>query len=89
MTLEDSTTYQAILKKGLEQGVAQGMAQGVAHGETQEARTMLQIQGRKRFGAASESVRSTLEKIDDTSRLERMAARIFDAQSWDDLLSPP
>jgi predicted transposase YdaD len=91
MTLEDSTTYQWILQKGLTQGVAQGraegVAQGVAQGATQEARRLLLIQGRKRFGAISAMTEATLNAIDDAARLERMAERIFDASGWDDLLA--
>ncbi len=79
MTLEDSTTYQWILKKGLEQGVAQGAAQ--------EARRMLLIQGGKRFGPAPANAEATLQAVDNASRLERMAERIFDATGWDDLLA--
>lgn len=80
MTLEDSTTYQWILQKGV--------AQGVAQGRSQEAKRLISNAASKRFGAATES-RSALERIEDPDRLERMFYRIFDAKDWDDLLSTP
>jgi hypothetical protein len=83
MTLEDSTTYQWILNKG----VAQGMAQGVAQGAVEEARRMLLTLGRKRFGEVPATAETGLQGVADPTRLERMAERIFDASDWDDLLT--
>ncbi len=79
MTLEDSTTYQLILNKGL--------AQGEARGALTEAQNLLLLQGRKRFGAAAPPTEAALRAIEDRPRLERMAERIFDATGWDDLLA--
>lgn len=78
MTLEDSTTYQWILEKGV--------AQGVAQGRSQEARRLLLAQGRRKFGFVQQA-ETVLQAIDDSERLERMAERIFDASNWDDLLA--
>ena len=75
--LEDSTTYQWIIK------------QGFAKGEAAEARKILLRQGRKRFGEPAESTRDELSAIADLERLERLADRVIDAVSWDDLLSTP
>lgn len=74
MTLEDSTTYQWILEKG------------VAQGRSQEARRLLLAQGRRKFGFVQQA-ETILQAIDDSERLERMADRIFDASNWDDLLA--
>jgi hypothetical protein len=71
MTLEDSTTYQLILNKGV----------------AQEAQRLLLLMGGNRFGAAPEATEATLRGITDQARLERMAVRIFDATGWDDLVS--
>ncbi len=81
MTLEDSSTYQWILSKGV--------ARGVAQGAVQEARRMLVIQGRKRFSHVPPPAETALQGIADPARLERMAERIFDATDWDDLLATP
>jgi predicted transposase YdaD len=104
MTLEDSTTYQMILEKGvakglsqgisqglsqgLSQGVSQGLSLGLSAGRTQEARRLLQVQGNRKFGRSPQA-EEALQGIDDRERLERMAERIFDAADWDDLLSTP
>ena len=93
MTLEESSTYQWILNKGLEQGeargVAKGVAQGVAQGTVEELWRVLILQGRKRFGAVPTTVDAALRAVADQARLERMAERIFDATNWDDLLATP
>jgi hypothetical protein len=79
MLLEDSSTYQQILNKGV--------AQGVAQGAVEEAQRMLLIQGQMRFGHAPEATATALQRITDRPRLERIAGRIFDATGWDDLLA--
>lgn len=80
MTFEGTAAYQWILEKGV--------AQGEARGEAQATRRLLLLQGRKRFGP-SPAADTTLSAVTDTARLERMAERILDATSWDDLLATP
>jgi hypothetical protein len=80
MTLEDSTTYQWLIRRGVQQGEQQWRAA--------EASSMLLKQGRKKFGL-DPTAEPRLKAITDIDRLERMAERIFDATSWDDLLSTP
>ena len=79
MTLEDSTTYQWILKKGV--------AQGVAQGEANAARRILVAQGRKLFGGVPANVEAILAEIRDSDRLIRMVDRVHDAADWDDVLA--
>ncbi len=90
MTLEDSTTYQLILnrgvKQGVQQGVAQGIQQGVAQGASAEAQRLLLLLGVNRFGAASTDTERAIQAITDRDRLERMVLRILQATTWDDLL---
>ena len=69
--LEDSTTYQWLLRKGRTKGT-----QGV-----------LLRQGSRRFGPPSEATEATLAAITDEERLGRISDRIFDATGWDDLLA--
>ena len=87
MTLEESSTYQWILKKGFEQGEAKGVAQGIAQGTVEELWRVLILLGRKRFGAVPATVEAAIRGIADQAQLERMAERIFDAANWDDLLA--
>lgn len=83
MILEDSTTYQWILERGIAKGIAQGVAQGVAQGHQD---IVLRL-GTKRFGAAPAGVEAAVRGVADRDRLERMAERILDAAGWDDLLA--
>ncbi|MGL6076287.1 MAG: hypothetical protein ACRC8S_19200 [Fimbriiglobus sp.] len=75
MLLEDSTTYQHILARGL------------ARGLTREAQSLLLKLGGKRFGVATAEIESTIRNISDYDRLQRIADRLFDATTWDDLLA--
>lgn len=92
MTLEDSTTYQWIVRKGLQQGLQQGRQegrqQGRQEGRSSEAQDLLLRQGTKRFGAEP-TAEPRLRAITDLDRLGRIADRILDATGWDDLLATP
>jgi len=81
MTLEDSTTYQWILSKGIAKGIAKGEANG-------EARTILRL-GTRKFGPPDSAVAQRLAAMTDLDQLDRLADRIFDVVSWDDLLATP
>ena len=85
MLLEESTTYQAILAKGLSQGISQGISQGLCQG----LRTTLLRQGTKRFGPPDTTVLAELHRVTDPERLERMTDLILDATGWDELLAAP
>lgn len=85
MTLEDSTTYQLILERGIAQGVTQGVAQGVA----QEGQAIVLRLGSKRFGPPPPAVEGAIRALVDRDRLERLAERVLDATGWDDLMATP
>lgn len=88
--LEESSTYQMTLNEGRAKGLAQGKAEGKVEGAIEAEHKLLLIQGRKRFKSPPAPEHETaLAAITDRSRLERMAERIFDATSWDDLLATP
>ena len=70
MQMEESTTYQAILKRG----------------STAEARTMLLRQGRKKFGPVSAAQEAALTAITDLARLEALGEKLLDVTSWEELL---
>lgn len=82
MLLEESTTYQAILQKGVSMGVVQGKAEGKAEGE----RNVLLRQGTAKYGPPSEKVTREIHSITDMERLTRMTYTILDAKSWEELL---
>ncbi|WP_020472811.1 RpnC/YadD family protein [Zavarzinella formosa] len=82
MLLEESTTYQEILGKGLSQGLSQGRTQGVREGQ----HNLLMLQGTKRFGQPDETIIRALHAIEDPARLARLGERILEAADWDDLL---
>jgi predicted transposase YdaD len=70
--MEESTTYQAIIRKGRLSGVRQ----------------MLLRQGRKRFGPADDATEAALNAIEDVEKLEELGERVLDVGSWQELLQP-
>jgi hypothetical protein len=81
MTLEDSTTYQFIFQKGLTEGLSQG--------RLEEAQSLILLQGSKRFGQPPTTIVTAIRAIAEHERLVRLAARVLDATSWNDLLATP
>ncbi len=69
--LEDSTTYQGIMRRGEARGRQNGLLE----------------QGRHRFGPPTPQAEAAIRAVADNDRLRRMAERIFDAAGWDDLLA--
>jgi len=89
MQMEESVTYQAILRRGREDGLRQGLEQGREQGlmqGLQEAKKVLLLAGRPKFGPPPPAVEAALAAVSDTARLEALASRVFTAASWDDLL---
>lgn len=81
MQMEESSTYQAILQRGVQQGLR------MAHQEAlTEARKVLVRAGEPKLGSPNASVLAALDAIQDVTRVEILAGRIFSASSWDDLL---
>jgi predicted transposase YdaD len=78
-SMRDSSTYQAILEEG--------RAEGRVEGRVEEARALLLELGTRRFGPPDARASATLAAIDDHDRLHALAARLFDAADWSDLLS--
>ena len=69
--MEDSVTYQAIVEKGEIRGLQ---------------RTLLQL-GRKRFGQPDDATSLSIRSIQSVERLDKLAERILEANSWSDLFS--
>jgi predicted transposase YdaD len=79
MNMKESVTYQAILEEG--------MAEGEAKGVLKEARKMVLLQGRSRFGQpASPQVVAALEALTEARQLEELGVRLLQVSSWQELL---
>lgn len=79
MQMEESTTYQAIIRRG--------MAAGRAEGRAEEARHVLSRQGRKKFGPPTAAQEAALAAITDLARLEDLSEKVLDVNTWDELLA--
>jgi predicted transposase YdaD len=75
LTMEESVTYQAILRKG------------EAKGEAKEARRILLLLGREMFGEPQADVQAALDALSDVRRLEELAVRLRHVSGWQELLA--
>ena len=82
--MQESTTYQAILREGRNEGRNEGLIEGRITGEKQ----LLVRQGTKRFGKPNTPILAAIEAIRDVERLEALGERLLDpdVRDWDDLL---
>jgi predicted transposase YdaD len=70
--MEESVTYQAIVRKGR-----------LSHAH----QTLLRL-GEKRFGPADDATMADLNAIDDVQKLDKLIDRVLDVGSWQELLQP-
>ena len=70
LTMKESVTYQAIIREG----------------EAKEARKMILIQGREKFGEPSAEVEAALNALSEVSQLEQLGVRLLRVSSWEELL---
>jgi hypothetical protein len=70
--MEESTTYQAIVRKG----------------RLAEARHILLDLGQKQFGPSDEATMKILNAIDDVRTVEELIRRVLDVGSWHELVHP-
>lgn len=75
MGMKESSTYQFILEEGAQQG------------ELREARRLVLLMGGKRFGEPDAQTQAALDKITSQQQLEQLATRLFDVESWQELLN--
>lgn len=91
LQMEESTTYQAILRRGLKEGRAQGEAEGRVIGEVKgratEARELLLRLGTKKFGPPPADVVAEIAAIGEAEPLERLVERVLDVASWPELMA--
>ena len=81
LSMEESVTYQLIVEEGKARGIAQGRAE--------EAKRLLLLWGRKRFGAPDAATKAALDSIDNLRRLEELSERLLEVKSWEELLVAP
>ncbi len=81
--MKESVTYQAILAEG----EAKGRAEGKTEGRAEEARSLVLRLGSRRFGAPGPDVEAALAAIGSVDRLEHLAERLLEVESWDELLA--
>jgi hypothetical protein len=78
LAMEESVTYQKIIRKG--------KAEGKAEGKTEEARKLLLLLGRSRFGDPPAEALAAVEALTDVEKLEELSVRLLQAGSWQALL---
>jgi predicted transposase YdaD len=71
--MEESVTYQKILKKG----------------RAEEAKRILKRQGSKRFGKPEPLIEAAIDAIADLDRLEQLSDRVLEVAGWEELLAHP
>jgi hypothetical protein len=74
-TMEESSTYRAIIARGARTGELKG-----------ECRFLLRL-GRSKFGEPDAATLATLEGITDPERLEGLGVRLLHVNTWKDLLA--
>jgi len=78
VTMEESTTYQAILARGRDEGEHEGVLK--------EARRMLLLLGEDHLGRADAATTAAVQAINDVPQLEQLAKRVYAVTSWQELL---
>jgi hypothetical protein len=73
--MEESSTYRAIL------------ARGIAKGQLQGASRFLLRQGRIKFGEPDAATVANIRNIADLEKLHGMAVRLLHVRSWQDLFA--
>ena len=102
MGMKESSTYQYMMEEGRaegrikgiqegrqegkQEGRQEGKQEGLQEGKTNEARRMLVLLGRKRLGELDAQTMVQLEAIFSSEELERLALRLFEVESWQELL---
>jgi predicted transposase YdaD len=77
--MQESATYQAILREGEARGEARGLVQG--------ARLVLLWLGEARFGPPDARTRATIEAIGDVERIKALTQQLDRVASWPELLN--
>ena len=65
----------------------EAIEEGECRGQIKNSHKLLLLQGRQQFGPADAATEAELRAIKDLERLERLAATILTAKSWQELLA--
>jgi predicted transposase YdaD len=84
--MKESSVYQEILKEGRDEGLEIGREEGRAQGTLQGERRLLLRLGRARLGEPDARTLSALEQITDAERLEDLAVRLAEVETWQELV---
>jgi hypothetical protein len=79
--------FETGIERGIERDMARGLERGIERGELIGARDVLLRIGARRFGAPTPATHTTLESIASVEMLGRLAERVLDVETWDDLLA--
>jgi predicted transposase YdaD len=82
--MQESTTYQALLRQGRNEGLIEGRNEG----RVSEAQRILVRKGTKRFGEPDNTILAAIARIRDVQQLEALAVRIIDPdlRDWNEWL---
>lgn len=75
--IREYAAFQMFLEEGLEKGRAEGLAR---------SRATLLRQGRKKFGDPTPEQEAAVAAVADTDRLDALAVRLLDVNTWEELL---
>ena len=83
--MQESTTYQAILREGRQEGLVEGRQEGLVEGRNEGLiegritgeRQLLIRQGTKKFGNPDIAILDAIEAIRDVERLEALGERML------------
>jgi predicted transposase YdaD len=89
--MQESTTYQAIVREGRQEGLIEGRQEGLIEGRVTGEQQLLIRQGTKKFGETDAGTLAAIEAIRDIERLEALGERIIDpdVRDWNSLLAAP
>ena len=85
--MEESSTYQAIMRKGRVIGEQIGRQEGEQAGRMEEARQMIYLFGTARLGDIDKVTRARIEALTTQEELEGLAKRLAAVENWSELFA--
>ena len=84
--MRESSTYQMIVREGMQEGrregMREGMREGLSVGMLDGERRSLILQGTRKFGALSDAHREKIESAPSREQLEVWLLSVLDASDW-------